>query len=414
MLMKKIVSLFNFAICLGLMLISCNKSEFSNVIVSNTPNNIVYNIKHYIDSVKNIDSSTNSHLINNILWGSSISRNINDKKQFVFIPINIIGDDSTTNGLLAILDHTNNNIQECYFVQVANSNKSYNGNGAKLNPQQISYSVNAIENHLSPKQSSFSGSIGFYTVFNKMMFNIGYLDGKKNYLQTLQDKNGAQAGIERQSNSFARQVDACYDHYLVTYYTDGSSTMTYLYTYCDNCQQTAIINQTGTRIYQSNCTSGGSSASANNGGSGPSTVVTNNDDKYPVKKVRNPDGTFTMTFTATNLSFSNAYFTVNVDSNYNYISATVYAAGVLSYIMAPSQNSQAYTTNNFPNNLNPLSPGYLGLPIQITFFIQGTLVLPSNYSWSVQPSVCIYLNSSGMGPYATTHWGFRLFGGYQY
>ena len=359
-------------------------------------------MKSFVDSIKKIDSTNNSYLINNILWSSSITRITSNNKRFAFFPINIVGDDSTTNGLVAVLDNSSYNIIDAYFVQVANSNKTSNGNGLRITSQQISTSVNALENHISKTNFSFTGSIQFYNLYNKMIYTAGYLSGKRNYVKMIAPENSSpQSGIARQSNSTSYQQNSCTNYYLVTYYDDGTTDREFLFQTCNNCQQTAIINEKGTRIYLSDC-GGGTSPS----GGGASVLIQNTPTPIPVKKIKNRDGTYTLTFTDNSLPGATADFVVKLDANNNLIpgSQGVTVSGSLSLTMSTVQNPQDYTNTSNPNST------------QVAYFIQGTFslfgVLPS---WAVQPSIIITIPNnlnpfSGTGTTATVAWGWKLSG----
>ncbi len=127
-----------------------------------------------------------------------------------------------------------------------------------------------------------TGSATFYNIDNKFLSEIGYKEGKKDYEKYLQKSNHLSSGsiVSNSENSKKVKSNACYEFYLVTYWSDGSTTRVFLGISCDGggiggCEQTGRMSKNGSNEISFSCEEGGGGSPANPSGGNSSN--TNND-----------------------------------------------------------------------------------------------------------------------------------------
>ena len=388
------------------LLFSCTKFVTNDNIVSNTPNYIVLGIKQFINLNKGSDSLSNNHLVNNIDWDRSIKTDINSSRYFVYFPIHLIVNDSSSNGLVVISDSKQNTILESFFVHISFKNKSFNLNSSKISNEQIVASVEAMQNHFSPQKNTISNSIALFTLDNRMIYEIGYQNGLRHYIKSV--SNGKlKSSITNQTSSIIKQAASCTDYYLVTRYDDGSSDWVYLYTTCTGCQLLSFINSNGINLISLACNGNTSSTTQNASGGGISSLITNTTTPTTTTTITdNPDGTKTVTFVDKSIIGSPETISFKLDANNQLIegSQQIIVTGVAVFTQAPQQNSNATTWINPP-----------GTPDYVVFNVQGTLGLPNiPFTLYVNPSITIAI-PHGYGDWkGVCSWQYSFDGGKHY
>lgn len=96
------------------------------------------------------------------------------------------------------------------------------------------------------------------------MYEFGYESGDRNLLRVIGGKNKKLINSQT-TQPESLSTETCYDVYLITYWSDGSSSYDYLYSYCDSggggCDQQRILN------YTTGATTTALRCGSNNGGS---------------------------------------------------------------------------------------------------------------------------------------------------
>lgn len=117
------------------------------------------------------------------------------------------------------------------------------------------------------KEVFFTGSIEYFRITKEFLYKHGYENGIKEYTAIREYKKKS-SDIEN-----ATEEETCYNVYLITYWSDGSTTYDFLYSYCvaPDCPDLraggSVIISTGTIENTTECGGSGS----NGGGPGGST-----------------------------------------------------------------------------------------------------------------------------------------------
>lgn len=238
---------------LALLLQNCKKDE--------TPPVDHSQLNVLVDSAKAF-LTFQQQLLSNSLFIDTLNKNANwdkvsvdydvvHKQTIVYIPVNY--NDNIT-GMIFEIETGTNAVQDAYLIEIP---LSFSANS----PGQF---ISAFYGH---KQTFFDATISAYSLDNSFMWEVSYKNGTYQYKKYIADSNGLS------NRSSSQKVTGCQDWYLVTYYSDGSKDMTYLFTTCDCHFLRQITREAPYSMGVQDCATGGSTGG---GGSGGTTTVSKN------------------------------------------------------------------------------------------------------------------------------------------
>jgi hypothetical protein len=136
---------------------------------------------------------------------------------------------SFSNKKLILLLYSNKQKKGYRNVELASIKKAIN---SKTN--ELDALVSIFKNQVT----LFSGEISYFKITKEFMYEVGYEEGMQKFARSLTE--------DRSSNSGSQLIEQCYSVYLVTYYSNGTTTQEYMYSFCENaagdCHQMRLLD----------------------------------------------------------------------------------------------------------------------------------------------------------------------------
>jgi hypothetical protein len=157
-------------------------------------------------------------------------------------------------GKLLMLLYSENDKQGYQGVQLASVNK---------HPNSLVNEIDAIAAIYKAEKVMFSGSVSYFKITKEFRYELGYEDGKMKFSKILGSK-------PKPSTSGMAESGDCYDVYLITYWSDGSTSWNYIGTICapsDDCDmQRTFKFASGTTSINFRCGPNSGSGGGSGGG----------------------------------------------------------------------------------------------------------------------------------------------------